>query len=225
MESAPKFSKSEASAAYKSTAHHSIEPFISRHVQNFSWSITAANSFLCFSQTIAHASFNMSLSDLLPRSDEEKFLGSKDSERLEKLKPIIIQLYMGNYGPGGKRTTMRQITEFMKDKYAFHLGFVFNISVIRLRMYVWYTFTNVIVLPFRVNQLEYNLREKWKMRRRILNREKDDVTTALGKRARTGASTSDATLQEGKPLDTKQLKRHLQDKIRRFVVEPMVPGV
>ncbi|UKZ92299.1 uncharacterized protein TrAFT101_007259 [Trichoderma asperellum] len=140
----------------------------------------------------------MNLADLLPRSDEEKFLGSEYSERLEKFKPIIIQLYMGNYGPGGKRMTKRQITEFMKDKYAFHLA---------------------------VNQLEYNLREKWKVRRRILNREKDDVTTALGKRARTGASTSDATLQEGKPLDTKQLKRHLQDKIRRFVVEPMVPGV
>lgn len=76
----------------------------------------------------------------------------------------------------------------------------------------------------RQNQLEYTLR-KWNVRRRILNHEKDDVTTALGKRTHAGASISDVTLQEGKPVDKKQLKRHLQDKIRRHVVESMVPGV
>lgn len=77
---------------------------------------------------------------------------------------------------------------------------------------------------FRGNQLEYSLR-KWNVRRCIPSREKDDAITALGKRARTGASISDATLQEGKPVNTKQLKRHVRDKIRRHVVEPMAPGV
>lgn len=66
----------------------------------------------------------MGLAGLLPLSDDEKFLGFRDSERLEKLKPILIQLYMENYGPGGKRMTLRQITEFMRDKYAFHIALV-----------------------------------------------------------------------------------------------------
>lgn len=70
----------------------------------------------------------MDLADLLPRSNDEKFLGLKNLQRLEKLKPVIIQLYMGNYGFGGKRMTLRQITEFMKDKYAFHMALVMHLS-------------------------------------------------------------------------------------------------
>ncbi|KAF3077418.1 hypothetical protein CFAM422_000688 [Trichoderma lentiforme] len=139
----------------------------------------------------------MEVGDLLPRSDEDNFCGLSFAERLEKLKPIIVKLYMGNYGPGGKRMVMRQVVEYMKDKYSFHIA---------------------------RNQLEYALR-KWKIRRRILNREKDDITVVLSKRSRAGTSTSDVTLQEGKPVDKKQLKRYLQDKIRRYVAEPIVPGV
>ncbi|PNP59476.1 hypothetical protein THARTR1_00966 [Trichoderma harzianum] len=139
----------------------------------------------------------MEIDDLLPRSDEDKFCRLPFAERLEKLKPIIVELYTGNYGPGGKRMMMRQVVEFMKDKYSFHIA---------------------------QNQLEYSLR-RWEIRRRILSREKDDVAVVLGKRTRAGTSTSDVTLQEGKPVDKKQLKRYLQDKIRRHVVEPMVPGV
>jgi hypothetical protein len=161
---------------------------------------------------------------LFPRSDDEKFLGLPYSERLEKLKPIIVQLYMENYGPRGKRMTIRQVTEFMRDQYALHLALVVNLSCISLRIYVQNILTDAAIGSFRGNQLEYNLR-RWNVRRRILNSEKDDVTTALGKRIRAGTSTSDVTLQEGKPIDKKQLKRHLQDKIRRYVVEPMVPGV
>lgn len=85
-------------------------------------------------------------------------------------------------------------------------------------------FTNAIITFLSGNQLEYNLR-KWNVRRRILSREKDDVINSLGKRVRTVASISDVTLQEGKPVDAKQLKRHVQDKIRRHIVEPMAPGV
>ncbi|KKP00295.1 hypothetical protein THAR02_07589 [Trichoderma harzianum] len=139
----------------------------------------------------------MEIDDLLPRSDEDKYCRLPFAERLEKLKPIIVKLYMGNYGHGGKRMVMRQVVEFMKDKYSFHMA---------------------------QNQLEYALR-KWNVRRRILNREKDDVAVVLGKRTHAGTSISDVTLQKGKPVDEKQLKRYLQDKIRRYVAEPMVPGV
>lgn len=74
------------------------------------------------------------------------------------------------------------------------------------------------------NRLEYNLR-KWNVRRRIRSRGKDNVINALGKRARTAANISHATLQAGKPVDAKQLERHVRDKIRRHVVEPIAPGV
>lgn len=66
----------------------------------------------------------MEIDDLLPRSDEDKFYRLPFAERLEKLKPIIVKLYMGNYGPGGKRMIMRQVVEFMKDKYSFHMASV-----------------------------------------------------------------------------------------------------
>ncbi|KAL6700453.1 hypothetical protein J3F84DRAFT_121376 [Trichoderma pleuroticola] len=66
----------------------------------------------------------MEIDDLLPRSDEDKFCRLPFAERLEKLKPIIVELYTGNYGPGGKRMMMRQVVEFMKDKYSFHIASV-----------------------------------------------------------------------------------------------------
>lgn len=69
---------------------------------------------------------------MLPRCDDEKFLGLRHSERLQKLKPTIIQLYMEYYGTGGRRMTLRQITEFMRDRYAFHIALVANLSGITL---------------------------------------------------------------------------------------------
>lgn len=66
----------------------------------------------------------MDLTGLLPRSNDEKFLNFRDSERLEKLKSAGIQIYMENYGPGVKRMTLRQITDFMRDKYALHIALV-----------------------------------------------------------------------------------------------------
>ncbi|UKZ73262.1 hypothetical protein TrVFT333_000905 [Trichoderma virens FT-333] len=141
----------------------------------------------------------MDLADLLPRSDEDKFLQLPYAERLSKLKPTIVRLYMGNYGPGGKRTTMRQVTQLMRDKFSFYMS---------------------------QNQLEHTLR-KWNVRRRILNREKDDVIVAIETSARIGTkiSVSDITLQEGKYVDKKQLKRYLQAEIRHPVVEPIIPGM
>jgi hypothetical protein len=77
---------------------------------------------------------------------------------------------------------------------------------------------------FRGIQLEYNLR-KWNVRRRTLSSEKDAVINVLGKRVHMVANISDVIFEEGKPVDAKQLNRHVRDKTRHHVVEPMAPGV
>lgn len=87
----------------------------------------------------------MDLGSLLPGSVEDKFLRLPYAERLEKLKPIIVQLYMGNYGPGGKRMTMRHVTEFMKDKYSFHMALVLHLSFLStFSPSQYYSFTDAI---------------------------------------------------------------------------------
>jgi hypothetical protein len=36
------------------------------------------------------------------------------------LKPVIVKLYMGKYGPNGKSMTTPQVADFMKVQYSFH---------------------------------------------------------------------------------------------------------
>lgn len=62
----------------------------------------------------------MDIEELLPRSHDAKFLHIPHKSRWEHLKPIIVQLYMGKYGPNGKPMTMSQVAAFMKDHYSFH---------------------------------------------------------------------------------------------------------
>jgi hypothetical protein len=62
----------------------------------------------------------MNALDLLPASDEDKHLEVPYEQRWEHLKPIIVELYMGNHGPNDKRMTISQISDFMKHHYSFH---------------------------------------------------------------------------------------------------------
>jgi len=62
----------------------------------------------------------MDPADLRPQSLEAKFLDVPYESRWECLKPVIIPLYMGKYGPGGKSMTMRQVADFMRDHYTFN---------------------------------------------------------------------------------------------------------
>ncbi|EAQ86815.1 hypothetical protein CHGG_08068 [Chaetomium globosum CBS 148.51] len=62
----------------------------------------------------------MDINDLLPHSRGAKFLDVPYEERWECLRPIIVRLYMGKYGPNGKSTTMAQVVVFMRDNYLFH---------------------------------------------------------------------------------------------------------
>jgi hypothetical protein len=58
--------------------------------------------------------------ELFPRSEEDKFLNYRHEERWERLKPVIVALYIGNYGENGKRTKHAQIVSHMKQYYSFH---------------------------------------------------------------------------------------------------------
>ncbi|KAI1209519.1 uncharacterized protein F4807DRAFT_426984 [Annulohypoxylon truncatum] len=140
----------------------------------------------------------MDPADLAPRSEAEKFLNDSYDERWEKLRDVIVRLYLGKYGSNGKSMTIRQVAEFMKSHYNFYAV---------------------------VNQYQTRFR-KWDVRRRILSSEKDEIVNHLGKRKHPGTSTSDVKLNHGereKPLDTKQLKRYAKDAIHRYKVEAMVP--
>ena len=57
---------------------------------------------------------------LLPRY-RDNFPRVAHKERWGFLKPLIIELYTGNYGTGRRKTaTMDQVVDFMKKYYAFH---------------------------------------------------------------------------------------------------------
>jgi len=75
----------------------------------------------------------------------------------------------------------------------------------------------------RVHQYRHRLKQ-WDVRKRTLTSEKDDIVNAFGKRSSSHATTSDITLDHGKQVDKKQLKRYLKDQIRHGEVEPMSPG-
>ena len=62
----------------------------------------------------------MDIDDLLPRSHDDKFLDVPYEKRWECLRPIIVPLYMGKYGPKGKSMTTGQVVVFMRDHYSFH---------------------------------------------------------------------------------------------------------
>lgn len=58
--------------------------------------------------------------ELRPKSVQEKYLDVAYKERWEHLKQVIIELYIGNYGKGGRATTLTQLADFMKTYYSFH---------------------------------------------------------------------------------------------------------
>jgi hypothetical protein len=66
---------------------------------------------------------------------------------------------------------------------------------------------------------------KWGVRKRIHTAEKEDIVTALGKRTHPETSTSNVTLDRGKAVDKRQMRRYLGDQVRRHRAEPMWPGV
>jgi hypothetical protein len=85
----------------------------------------------------------------------------------------------------------------------------------------------VLITASRPTQYRYHFR-KWEIKKRITSEEKDAAINALGKRMRPGASTSLITFRDGdveKPVDTKQLKRYINDHIRHDQELKLAGGV
>ncbi|OTB02444.1 hypothetical protein M426DRAFT_13590 [Hypoxylon sp. CI-4A] len=125
---------------------------------------------------------------------DEKFLHVSYDERWEFLKSTIIRIYME------ENSRMKQLVKRMKDEYSFDA---------------------------QPRQYSYHFK-KWEIKKRITTEEKTAVISALGKRrSREGVSTSDVTLDQGnfkKAVDKKQLKRHINDSIRRSASFTWRPG-
>lgn len=62
--------------------------------------------------------------ELLPKSDHDKYLSCSYEERWSHLKPVIVELYTGGHGKGGRTATLKQVAEFMRAHYSFHAAYV-----------------------------------------------------------------------------------------------------
>jgi hypothetical protein len=62
--------------------------------------------------------------ELLPQTDEDKFLKQKGNARWECLKPVIVKLYTGNFGKNGKPATIDEIADTMRRHYSFYAAYV-----------------------------------------------------------------------------------------------------
>ncbi|KAH7117482.1 hypothetical protein EDB81DRAFT_701814 [Dactylonectria macrodidyma] len=138
------------------------------------------------------------LKELLPKSDEDKFLRVAHKDRWTHLKPVIVKLYTGTYSVPGATATLHQVVQFMKTHYSFHAA-----------------------------PTEYPPRFRaWGVAKRTVNSVKEDIMSALGRRKRPGTSTSQVIVHQGSqdlPFDAKKFRRHLKGK--KTFVEAITPGL
>ncbi|SPJ77970.1 uncharacterized protein FTOL_06376 [Fusarium torulosum] len=138
--------------------------------------------------------------ELLPQSDEDKFLRQEWKARWEGLKPVIVKLYTGNYGKSGKPATINEIADAMRRHYSFHAA---------------------------ASEYPHWFR-RWGVSDRRLTKELvEEIATALSRHSRPGMSTSRVAIKRGsqeEPLDTRKAKRHLKGKDSAVPPEGMQPG-
>ncbi|KAI1274362.1 hypothetical protein F5Y07DRAFT_217199 [Xylaria sp. FL0933] len=137
---------------------------------------------------------------LYPKSDQDKCLHVAYKDRWERLKPIIVELYLGPYGVGDKTMTLDQIVEFMRAIYSFHAA---------------------------VTEYRHRLRA-WGISKRVTKNMKDGALYALAKRKRTTTSTSQVTVtHDGRDqqLPPRKLIRHLKEQQRQRQVLGIIPGL
>ncbi|KAM7198178.1 hypothetical protein V8F33_005236 [Rhypophila sp. PSN 637] len=141
----------------------------------------------------------MDTANLLPSSDQDKFLNVPYEQRWECLKPIITSLYLSKRGPDGKSMTIAQISAFMKTHYSFHAA--------ESQYKRWFS--------------------KWGIRKRILTSEKNEIVSILGKRSCPGTTISTVTLGDNKEVDKRQMQRYLKSQLCRHKKEALMrsPGI
>ncbi|KAJ0107676.1 hypothetical protein J7T55_010282 [Diaporthe amygdali] len=125
----------------------------------------------------------------------ESYLDLPYEQRWDRLKPAIVKIYLE------ERATLAELSERM----ASDLGF-----------------------KAEIHQYRYQFK-KWGIKKRTTTVEKEAVITALGKRRRQhGVGTSNVQLEQGnwpKSVDKKQLKRHINDSIRKEKPVSLRPGI
>ncbi|KAI3324512.1 hypothetical protein HD806DRAFT_492835 [Xylariaceae sp. AK1471] len=133
--------------------------------------------------------------ELFPQSDQDRYLDMAYTDRWERLKPVIVRLYLGNYGQEGKTTTLNQVVEFMRVNYFFHAA-----------------------------PTEYRSHFRtWKISKRVVKDIKEGVAFALTKQKRPGTSTSHIAVGEGdgkRQLHPNKLTRYLKEQRRIKVITP-----
>lgn len=156
-------------------------------------------------------------------------------ERWERLKPAIVKIYIE------ERSTLSRLAQRMVEDFSFRAEYVAphaQADLCTLRennLNCWPSLTTKLYCRVRVShesarvhQYRYQFK-KWGIKKRTTTVEKEAVITALGKRGRQhGMGTSNVNIEQGglvKPVDKKQLKRHLNDSIRREIPSSLRPGM
>ncbi|KAK6716511.1 hypothetical protein SNK04_007459 [Fusarium graminearum] len=138
--------------------------------------------------------------ELFPRSEDDKHLRTKHKDRWDLLKPVIVELYTGNYGKNDKPPTIAQIVAFMKKHYSFHAA---------------------------ASEYPHHFRA-WKVSDRRLTKAKlNEIAVALERRPTAEMSTSKVSLKRGAceaKLDVRQVKRHLANDTSSSKPEIMQSG-
>ncbi|WXC47671.1 hypothetical protein QX201_007385 [Fusarium graminearum] len=138
--------------------------------------------------------------ELFPQSEDDKHLRTKHKDRWDLLKPVIVELYTGNYGKNDKPPTIAQIVAFMKKHYSFHAA---------------------------ASEYPHHFRA-WKVSDRRLTKAKlNEIAVALERRPTAEMSTSKVSLKRGAceaKLDVRQVKRHLANDTSSSKPEIMQSG-
>ncbi|CZS82832.1 unnamed protein product [Fusarium graminearum] len=138
--------------------------------------------------------------ELFPQSEDDKHLRTKHKDRWDLLKPVIVELYTGNYGKNDKPPTIAQIVAFMKKHYSFHAA---------------------------ASEYPHHFRA-WKVSDRRLTKAKlNEIAVALERRPTADMSTSKVSLKRGAceaKLDVRQVKRHLVNDTSSSKPEIMQSG-
>ncbi|KAK2605589.1 hypothetical protein N8I77_008415 [Diaporthe amygdali] len=125
----------------------------------------------------------------------ESYLDLPYEQRWDHLKSTIVKIYLE------ERVTLAELSERMVSDFGFKA---------------------------ETHQYRYQFK-KWGIKKRTTTVEKEAVITALGKRRRQhGIGTSNVQLEQGdwlKPVDKKQLKRHINDSIRKEKPVSLRPGI
>ncbi|KAF4341644.1 hypothetical protein FBEOM_4381 [Fusarium beomiforme] len=141
-------------------------------------------------------------------SEEDKFLGCSHQERWERLKLVIVALYLGKYGGNGKRTKIADIVSHMRNHYSFHAA-------------------NTHLSRGSQSEYPHKFRAWGVSDRRVTKAQLDELALALQRKSKAGMSTSLVGIKRNgqeEPLDLRKAKRHLKGKHSAMEPETVQPG-